>query len=54
MCEFTETTEHFPAGTTEAQMQKEVKLKTTAGALSSEYSGSEENGWTLTTRWEKL
>lgn len=54
MDEYTETIEHFPPETTEIQIQREVALKENAGALSCDYTGSENDGWTLTSRWEKL
>ncbi len=46
-----DTSEQFPAGTTKAQMDKEVELRLKAGAITSTYTGSQAQGWTLTTTW---
>jgi len=48
------TNEQFPAGTTEAQMDVEADLRLKAGAISSHYTGSETDGWILTTTWSVL
>ena len=48
------TSEKFPAGTTEEQMGSEVELRLKAGAISSTYTGSESDGWTLTTTWNVI
>lgn len=49
-----EAKEKFQRGTTKAKMDKEVKLRLKAGAISSTYTGSKERGWTLTTTWNVI
>ena len=49
-----DTVEQFPAGTTTAQMDKAVELRLKAGAVQSNYVGSESDGWTLTTTWNVI
>ena len=46
--------EEFPAGTEEARVKEEQRLRIKAGAISSEYEGSESEGWKLTTTWNVL
>ena len=47
-------TETFPAGTKEDAVKKEQSLKMKAQAISSVISGSEAEGWTLTTTWNVI
>ena len=49
-----DTTENFPAKTSESQMDHEVKLRLRAGAITSKYTGSTTKGWVLTTTWNIL
>ena len=49
-----DTNEQIPAGTTKAQMDAEVALRLKAGAISSKYTGSETEGWVLTTTWNVI
>lgn len=49
-----ECSESFPKGTSREQMERERNLKIEAGAISSTYTGSESDGWTLTTVWWKV
>ena len=49
-----DTVEHFPAGTTKAQVDREVELRLKAGAIQSKYGGSKSTGWTLTTTWNVI
>lgn len=49
-----ETVEQFPAGTSQAQMDKEVELRLKAGAIESSYQGSEKRGWKLSTTWNVI
>ncbi len=49
-----ETVEQFPAGTSKAQMDKEVELRLKAGAIESSYQGSEKEGWSLSTTWNVI
>ena len=49
-----DTKEQFQPGTTKGQMDTEVKLRIQAGAISSSYTGSESDGWTLTTTWNVI
>lgn len=49
-----DTTEQFPPGTTKAQMDTAVTLRLQAAAISSHYSGSEAQGWTLVTTWNVI
>jgi hypothetical protein len=46
--------EEFPAGTPEAIVKEEQRLRITAGAITSEYDGSQSEGWKLTTTWNVL
>lgn len=48
------TEETFAAGTTQTQMDAEVRLRMKAGAIRSWYKGSEAEGWTLYTEWNVL
>lgn len=48
------TEETFAAGTTQTQMDAEVRLRMKAGAIRSWYKGSEAEGWTLHTEWNVL
>ena len=50
----TTTIEQFPAGTPKARVEEERRLRIRAGAITSVLSGSEENGWTLTTTWNVI
>ncbi len=45
------TVEKFPPGTQEARIKEEQRLRLKAGAIKSEYDGSEGDGWALTTTW---
>lgn len=46
-------TEPFPKGTPKESMERERQMRLKAGgAISSEYTGSPGEGWTLTTEWE--
>lgn len=54
MLSTSKTVEEFPAGTTKEQMDAEVALKLEGGAISSAYTGSESQGWTLTTIWDNI
>jgi hypothetical protein len=49
-----DTKEQFPAGTTKAQVETEMKLRLKAGAINSKYTGSESEGWVLTTTWNVI
>jgi hypothetical protein len=49
-----DTNEQFPAGTTKTQMDAEVALRLKASAISSKYTGSETEGWVLTTTWNVI
>ena len=49
-----ETVETFPAGDPESLMKERQRLRLKAGAITSEYEGSEAEGWTLTTTWNVL
>lgn len=46
--------ETFPAGTSEDQIKEEQRLRIKAGAISSNYKGSEADGWVLTTVWNVI
>ncbi len=48
------TVEKFEAGISKDRMDKEVQLRLKAGAIKSSYTGSEADGWTLTTEWNVL
>ncbi len=48
------TEETFPAGVPEARIEEERDLRIAAGAIRSEYSGSEEDGWILRTEWNVI
>ena len=48
------TVEEFPKGTTEDQIKEEQRLRLKAGAITSRYEGSEEEGWVLTTEWNVI
>lgn len=49
-----DTVEQFREGIAEEEIMKEVKLRIKAGAISSVYSGSTAQGWTLTTKWNVI
>lgn len=48
------TTEVFAAGTPEASVAEERRLRLKAGAITSSYEGDAVSGWTLTTVWNVL
>lgn len=48
------TTENFPAGITTAQMEAEKALRLKAGAITATITGTEAQGWVLTTTWNVL
>ena len=47
----TTTIEQYPAGTSKASVEEERRLRIKAGAITSLLTGSEADGWTLTTTW---
>lgn len=49
-----DSVEQFPIGTTQTQMDEEVRLRVKAGAIKSYYTGSEAKGWALTTTWNVI
>ena len=48
------TVEVFPPRTSTHEMDREVELRIKAGAITSSYSGSESEGWRLTTTWNVI
>ena len=54
MPETTTTTEQLPAGTKEALVEEEQRMRLRANAIDSAYRGSEADGWVLITTWEKI
>ncbi len=54
MPDTTTTTERLPAGTKEAQVEDEQRMRLRVNAVTSTYHGSEAEGWVLTTTWEKI
>lgn len=49
-----QTVETFKKGTKEKQIKEEQRLRIKAGAISSDYTGKEADGWTLTTTWNVI
>ena len=46
--------ESFPSGVSEDQVKGAADVRIQAGAITSTYEGSAENGWTLTTIWNVI
>ncbi len=45
------TIDHFPAGTPEATIERIRDRNLSNGAVTSEYAGDQNSGWTLVTKW---
>ena len=50
----TTTIEQFLAGTSKASVEEARRLRIKAGAITSVLTGSEADGWTLTTTWNVI
>ena len=48
------TVEKFESGISKERMDEEIRLRLKAGAINSTYTGSQTDGWTLTTEWNVL
>lgn len=48
------TEEQFPSGVTREQIEVAVQLRLKASAISSQFTGSEIEGWVLKTTWNVI